>query len=250
MNYVTEDRCPDAMPARDEDLTFEDELENLEFARNPESRCPVLIIADCSGSMTGHPMDAMNRGVDDLYQAIMKDEVARNRAEVALLSFSTEAQVERDFGTVPVSEPDRTTMIAGGITNMHLAIRKGCDLLEERKEQYRRGGVPYYRPIMVLFSDGLPTSAQSDMEQANRRLVDMENNEKLTIFKVGVNAEAVQAMRRALPNPSSKFQPLQLDGLRFSDFFVWLSKSVAAVSRSTPGDVVNLPSPDWSAINV
>ena len=190
----------------------------------------------------------MNRGVDDLYQTIADDEIARNRVEVALLSFSTEARVERDFSTV--GERRKTSMRAGGATNMHLAVQQGCDLLEARKEQYRSGGVPYFRPIMVLFSDGLPTSPRGEMEQANQRLVDMESDNRLTIFKVGVNADAVQAMLRVLPNPNSRFQPQQLDNLRFSDFFVWLSRSVSAISRSTPGDVVNLPPTDWTTINV
>ena len=248
MSNVSErDTYPEAVPAEEAPLS-EDELEEMEFADNPEPRCPVLIIADCSGSMSGRPIDAMNQGVDDLYQAIADDEIARNRVEVALLSFSTEARVERDFSTI--DEWDKTRMRANGSTNMHLAIEQGCDLLEERKEQYRRGGVPYFRPIMVLFSDGLPTSPPSEMERANQRLVDMENENKLTIFKVAVNEAAVQAMLRALPNPNSRFQPQQLDNLRFSDFFVWLSKSVSAISRSTPGEAVNLPPTDWTTINV
>ena len=133
---------------------------------------------------------------------------------------------------------------------MHLAIHQGCDLLEERKERYRLNGVPYFRPILVLFSDGLPTGSQSATAEANQRLVNMKNEGRLTIFKVGVNAQAVQALLSALPNPNSAFQPQQLDNLRFSDFFVWLSKSVSAISRSTPGDSVNLPPTDWATIRV
>ena len=110
MSDVTEELYPEDVPA-EEDPLFEDELGDLEFADNPEPRCPVLIIADCSGSMAGRPIDAMNRGVDDLYQAVIDDEIARNRVEVALLSFSTEARVERDFSTV--SERGKTNMRAG-----------------------------------------------------------------------------------------------------------------------------------------
>ena len=248
MSDATEEIFPEDVREGDDDLMLEDELEDLEFADNPEPRCPVLIIADCSGSMSGRPIDAMNQGVDDLYQAIIDDEIARNRVEVALMSFSTEARVERDFSTA--TEQTKTSMRAGGATNMHLAIQQGCDLLEARKEQYRLGGVPYFRPIIVIFSDGLPTSPRSEMEQANQQLVDMESDNRLTIFKVGINVEAVQAMQRVLPNPNSRFQPQQLDNLRFSDFFVWLSKSVSAISRSTPGDTVNLPPTDWTTINV
>ena len=243
MSNTTEERFPESVPG--EDRMYGDVPTDPQFANNPEPRCPVLIIADCSGSMAGPPIDAMNQGVDTLYQAIAEDEVARNRVEVGLLSFSDEARVERDFSTV--SEGSSSAMAAGGVTNMHLAIQQGCDLLDGRKEQYRRNGIPYYQPIMVLFSDGLPTSSQSEMRRANDRLVDMENHRRLTIFKVGVTAEAVRAMRRALPNPDSKFQPLLLDNLRFTDFFVWLSRSVSDMSRSVPGDGVPLTDPSsWA----
>ena len=247
MSHITEERFPERAPGEEEDRMHRDRLEDVEFADNPEMRCPVLIIADCSGSMAGSPIAAMNQGVDTLYQAIAEDEVARNRVEVALLSFSNEARVERTFSTV--SEGANSALVAGGATNMHLAIQKGCDLLEERKEQYRRNGIPYYQPIMVIFSDGLPSGSQSDMRRANDRLVDMENRGRLTIFKVGVNADGARAMRRVLPNPESRFQPLELDNLRFTDFFVWLSQSLADTSRSASGDVVNLRPQYWSTMS-
>lgn len=236
------------MTSEEAEEFFQHDLEDLEFADNPEPRCPVLIIADCSGSMAGEPMNAMNRGVEALYQAIIDDEIARNRVEIALLSFGTHAKVERDFAIV--ESVVRTEMAIAGATNMHLAIQQGCDLLEERKEKYRVNGVPYFRPILVLFSDGLPTGTPEETAAANQRLIEMENDGRLIIFKVGVNATAVEAMRNALPNPASSFQPLQLDNLRFNDFFVWLSRSVSAISRSTPGDSVNLPPTDWASIRV
>ena len=142
MSDLNEEVFLDDIPAGEEDLMLEDELADLEFADNPEPRCPVLIIADCSGSMAGRPIDAMNQGIDALNQAIIDDEIARNRVEVALLSFNIDARVERDFCTV--SERGKTSMTARGGTNMHLAIQQGCDLLEDRKEQYRLGGVPYF----------------------------------------------------------------------------------------------------------
>ena len=154
MNDVTEELYPDDVPAGEDDLMPEDELVDLEFADNPEPRCPVLLIADCSGSMAGRPIDAMNRGVGDLYQAIVDDEIARNRVEVALLSFSTEARVERDFSTV--GEQGKTNMRAGGATNMHLAIEQGCDLLEDRKEQYRRAVCLTSGPSWCFSATGCP----------------------------------------------------------------------------------------------
>ena len=62
MSDVTEEIYPDDITYGEDDLIPGDELADLEFADNPEPRCPVLIIADCSGSMTGRPIDAMNGG--------------------------------------------------------------------------------------------------------------------------------------------------------------------------------------------
>ncbi len=34
-----------------------------EFVGNPESRCPVVLLLDTSGSMCGEPIQELNRGI-------------------------------------------------------------------------------------------------------------------------------------------------------------------------------------------
>ncbi len=58
LNDLPEERSPEDVTV-EEEVQLEDELLDMEFANNPEPRCPVLIIADCSGSMSGRPIDAM-----------------------------------------------------------------------------------------------------------------------------------------------------------------------------------------------
>ena len=34
-----------------------------EFVENPETRCPVILLLDVSGSMSGQPIQELNRGL-------------------------------------------------------------------------------------------------------------------------------------------------------------------------------------------
>ena len=46
--------------------------------------------------------------------------------------------------------------------------------------------------------------------------------------------------------PSNR-PPVKLDGLRFRDLFVWLSKSMRTVSHSVIGQTIALDPPGWTS---
>jgi uncharacterized protein YegL len=58
-----------------------------EFFDNPENRCPVVLLLDTSGSMTGEPIQELNQGVALFRDNILKDARASLRVEVAIVSF-------------------------------------------------------------------------------------------------------------------------------------------------------------------
>ena len=75
------------------------------------------------------------------------------------------------------------------------------------------------------------------MNRAVSRTVELVNNKKLTVFPIGIGNEADKS---ALEKFSPKFEPLKLQGLKFQEFFSWLSKSVSKTSQSTPGEKIPL----------
>ena len=203
---------------------------------NPTPRVPGVLCLDCSGSMMGEPIKELNAGVKTFYQAINEDEIARFSAEICIVTFGP-VQLGADFATLDV-RPQPPVLSASGNTPMGEAVKLSLDSLERRKELYKESGVDYYQPWLVLMTDGKPYGGSLELlNQQVNRVTNMVESRKLTVFPIGIGSEAdMGTLQRFSPGRS----PLRLQGLKFSDFFSWLSKSVSRVSQSTPGDKVSL----------
>ena len=216
-------------------------LSHHELIENPTARVPICLVLDASPSMgqahrgdRNTPMEALNAGVQAFYEAISKDEMALYAADVAIVTFPDVARIDVDFGSVERGAP-AISIHSGGGTSIGGGVELALDILERRKMQYKQTGVDYYQPWLVLMTDGAPTDHTH--HAAAGKVSDMVRQKKLTIFPIGVGS---QADMHTLGLFSLSRPPLALQGLRFAEFFEWLSRSVAATSRSTPGERVTL----------
>jgi uncharacterized protein YegL len=108
-------------------------------------------------------------------------------------------------------------------------------MVRARKDIYRQNGISYYRPWIFLFTDGGPTDS---VNTAAAMIREGESSNAFSFFAVGVKGANMEVLRQI-----SVREPLMLQGLRFRDFFVWLSNSMRSVSQSTPGQQVALDNP-------
>ena len=51
--------------------------EAVEFAENPEPRCPCVLLLDTSASMTGTPIQALNDGLETFRDNLITDDLAK-----------------------------------------------------------------------------------------------------------------------------------------------------------------------------
>ncbi|MDP4106891.1 MAG: VWA domain-containing protein [Bacillota bacterium] len=214
------------------DFTDQVPFDGVEFAENPEPRCPCVLLLDTSNSMSGKRISELNKGLQTFKEELMADSMSLKRIELSVVSFGP-VTVQTEFQTADLFIPP--TLKADGMTPMGQAIEKGIELIQQRKEKYRENGISYYRPWMFLITDGAPTD---HWQNAANLIKDAESNKSLMFFAVGVHGANMEILKQI-----SVRDPLKLDGLRFGDLFSWLSNSLGSVSRSTPGDSVPLENP-------
>ncbi|MBT4141147.1 MAG: VWA domain-containing protein [Candidatus Latescibacteria bacterium] len=223
-------------------MSEEPKLEEIEFAENPEPRCPCVLLLDTSGSMSGSAINALNEGLQTFKNALTEDGLASRRVEIAIVTFDSKVNVVQDFVTADQFEP--TTLSAGGATAMGTGIVTGLDMVQNRKTQYRENGITYYRPWIFMITDGEPQGEANDIiDQASQRIKTEEENKSAAFFAVGVEGANMEKLQSIAARA-----PVKLNGLNFGEMFVWLSASMQRVSHSKVDEQVDLPPLGWGTV--
>ena len=219
-------------------------FDQLPIIEDPEeARCPCLLLLDVSYSMSGERIDELNRGMQQFAVELGNDTLARKRVEIGVVTFGSQAEIHSDF--VSARDFRHKPLVADGSTPMGAAILTGLRMLEDRKTAYRQNGIAFYRPWIFLITDGTPTDTDTaDWTDAVNDIRNGEREKKFSLFCVGVQGADFDQLRQI-----SSRDPIQLRGLKFKELFVWLSSSLAGVSRSNPGDEIPLQNPSgWGSV--
>jgi uncharacterized protein YegL len=213
---------------------------------NPTPRCACMLLLDTSGSMDGKPLSELMEGVNQFISEIKTDDFAASSVELGIITFGGEVTKVLTFQSVE-KIMEEIVLTANGNTPMGAAISEAIKLLESRKNEYKKNGVSYYQPWLVVMSDGAPTD-DDVFTDAAENLKKQSEDKKITVFGIGIGDQAdLEELAKFCP---SNRPPKRLKGLKFKEFFQWLSQSLSRVSQSTPGTTqVSLPPPDgWAAI--
>lgn len=242
-----------------------------DLVNNPATRVPICLCLDLSGSMytveggdykqTGRTekidgkvyniveggttrLDELQKGINMFFSAIKDDEMAVDAAEIAIVGFNDDAEKLLDFNHI--EKQVVPTLEAHGETSLGKGVNLALKLLEERKQLYKDNGIQYWQPWLVIMTDGDNTGSSEELNTAINKINQLVNAGKLVVFAIAIGKEANS---ETLAKLSPKRRPLHLKGLKFGEFFTWLSKSVSRTSVSQLGDKVSLPPiDDWGTL--
>lgn len=102
--------------------------------------------------------------------------------------------------------------------------------------------MPYYQPWLIIISDGKPND---NWHAAAAKTKQLSAQNKLVSLVVGVEGANLAILNEFSDRPAVKLQ-----GLKFNEFFQWLSASMSRVSQSasTTTQVDLPPKNGWAGI--
>ena len=199
-----------------------------EASSNMSRKLPVFLVLDCSESMVGEPMRAVEEGARAMVAALRSDPHALEMAALSVIAFSGAATV-----IVPMTEVYRFVfppLPMGSGTSLGAAL----ELLRERLEADvvrttpdRKGD---YTPLVFIVTDGEPTDRWEETAARFRRDI-AGRRARVVAVVCGEQASAATLNRVTDDVVLAK----DVDAKTLGSLFAWVSASVATASQSLHG---------------
>ena len=223
------------------------------YHNNPSQRTPCILVLDASGSMdelvasTGRRrIDELNQGLSVLQQELLADDTATMRVQLAIVCVggpAGDADLLMDWTDAADFQAPR--LVAGGLTPLGKGMRLALRYVDEHKHQLLAAGVGYTRPWIMVISDGEPTDEPAVWQAVCRECREAEGARRCVIYPIGVADANMAALQQLSGTPA-----LKMSEARFREYFQWLSSSLSSMSRSRPGEQVQLAAPSpWTVVS-
>ena len=252
--------------------------DEIQFAENPEPRCPCVLLVDVSNSMDGDKMEQLNNGIAAFARELKTDLLASLRTEVAIVTFAGSAEMAQGFVTADLFEPrplgaeQGVMMTEDQFFTKPLRVGDGKEEILPPSYVTEDGLYCYKAPFTLVGGTYVSEGVNLALDEIEKRKQMYRDNGVdyfrpwLFLITDGEPTEdqaAVDHMAKRLKDADSQKRvaafsvgveganmdalarisprrPLMLKGLAFSSMFVWLSHSMSRVSRSRTDDEIAL----------
>jgi uncharacterized protein YegL len=202
-----------------------------ESPKNLEEKSCCVFVLDTSGSMTGTKIQQLNDGLQRFGHDILQMPEVRQRLEIAVITFNSDVQIIlRPTLAVNLEMPH---LSASGSTRLVDGVCEGMNWARGRTKWYDDTGQPRKRPWVILITDGYPDAGQ-DIRGLKRELQEAEEKKEMSFLPIGVE-EADMKLLQFLSMSNPHLSARKMEGLKFSEFFKWVSELMSGVVNSSPG---------------
>lgn len=188
---------------------------NKDISSNTVSipKLPVVFLVDTSGSMRASvkkkPIEQINRFLNNIASPFSGSKY--NSVDFAVIEFGSRAKVVREFA--PITTFSGTRLEADGMTAMGEAICMAYEMLRSLRRRYIECGVAYYRPIVLMLTDG---EATDDINQAAEII--FANSKKTSFWAAGIDGCNKEQLFKLTKNSLY----VDINEIELKEFLCWL----------------------------
>jgi uncharacterized protein YegL len=215
------------------------------------TRLPFVIMVDISSSMNEGkiykdgiaPIKKVCDFINKLYDYARNDEKVRRSVEIAVVTFgpedfSPDKDIISPFSLV--KEKQNVEIKASGPTYMSQAINYVIQMINERKSQYKTAKRKYFRPVILLITDGgTDPDDIDDYNNSKAQCLSASKGKHLVFLAVKVGHESSKNSDsihyEMLQGFDAIHDAIRLDDINFTDLFAFLSNSIEQTISNVPG---------------
>jgi uncharacterized protein YegL len=202
-------------------------------------RLPIYLLLDISDYMLGSPIQAVNQGINLLYNELMNDPSAIETVHISVITFGSQAQVVTRLTELSQFMPPFISTSANRGTSMGSALRVLNDSLNHDiipNVADRRGD---YKPLIFLIIAGEPTDS---WEYEADAIKNRTKNKVATIIALGCGGGVNTNILKRITDVVLLMDTVTPDMI--TQHFKWVSQSVSTASVSARATDDNKPQID------
>lgn len=189
-------------------------------------RLPIYLLIDCSSSMRGAPIAAVQQGLEQFAREIGADAFASQTAHIGIITFDDDARMVTP-GLVPAELFQVGQLHANGHTALGAALRVLQQSLDYDVRPARSGRERGdWKPLVFILTDGDPTD---DWQTPRQELLGRQSARVLNIVTVGCGP-GINTKKLAEIGLGQTFH-MDDSHASFRQFFAWVTQSVVQASH-------------------
>jgi len=195
-----------------------------EFTVEEPKSIPVVLLLDTSYSMSGQPIDMLNKAVEAMIAEFKKAETMETFIKLSIITFGSENGVDLHTSLTEVSKIDFQPLNVAGATPMGTAFKMAKAMIEDKEIFKGRD----YRPAIVLLSDGAPTD---DWEQPLNDFISNGRSSKCDRMAVAIGSADESVLRKFIAGCENPLFYAE-DASKIIDAFKKITMSVTMRTKS------------------